>query len=54
MTSIGPWLLVVVEGPSEARSSRNGDEHGGVVLKIVEQAFGQECARERASCAGAM
>ncbi len=36
-----PFLLVVVDGPSEARDSTAGASSGGVVRSIIRQAFGE-------------
>jgi hypothetical protein len=35
-----PWLLVVVDGPSEIHDVRDGTDAGGVVRQIVRQGFG--------------
>lgn len=42
---VGDWLLVVVEGPSEAKDDVPGGERRGVVIKILEEVFGRECAQ---------
>lgn len=39
-----PWLLVVVEGPSEVRPGEDPDVAQGVVTKILAQSFGEDCA----------
>lgn len=44
MTSGYPFLLVVVDGPSEARDHLVGAEAGGVVHAIVRRVFGAEVA----------
>lgn len=41
MNRIGPWLLVVVEGPSEVGGD---EERRGAVTKLVARVFGTECA----------
>ncbi len=45
MTSGYPFLLVVVDGPSEARDALAGAEAGGVVRTILARVFGEEAAR---------
>lgn len=40
-----PFLLVAVDGPSEARDNVAGTEAGGVMHTIVRQVFGDEAAR---------
>lgn len=42
----GPWLLVVVEGPSEAKEGIQGVERQGGVIKIIAEVFGKECAQK--------
>lgn len=44
MTSGYPFLLVVVDGPSEARDDLTGAEAGGVVRSIIRRVFGAEVA----------
>jgi hypothetical protein len=41
---MAPWLLVVVDGPSEVRLGEDPDVARGVVTKILAQHFGEECA----------
>lgn len=45
MTPSYPYLLVVVDGPSEARDAAPGVEGGGVVRTIIARIFGPEVAR---------
>jgi hypothetical protein len=45
MTSPYPFLLVVVDGPSEAMDRASGVEPSGVVRKIIARAFGDDVAR---------
>lgn len=42
MNSATPFLLVVVDGPSEARDELQGIEAAGVVQSIIGQIFGRE------------
>lgn len=42
MSADTPWMLVLVEGPSEVGED---DDRAGVVTKIIESNFGAECAR---------
>lgn len=46
---LGEWLLIVVEGPSEAKEGAQGVERQGVVTKIIEDVFGKECAEKGAT-----
>jgi len=39
-----PWLLVVVDGPSEVRDARPGADGGGAIRRIVRAVFGTEAA----------
>jgi hypothetical protein len=43
-----PFLLVVVDGPSEARDAQAGAEAGGVVRTILARIFGEDAARSLA------
>jgi hypothetical protein len=45
MKSDVPFLLVVVDGPSEARDDIPGAESPGVVRTIIQQIFGDEVAK---------
>ncbi|MEZ4300773.1 MAG: hypothetical protein R3B70_37910 [Polyangiaceae bacterium] len=40
-----PYLLVLVEGPSEAQASASIDGEGGIVRAIIAHVFGSEVAR---------
>lgn len=42
---MSPWLLVVVDGPSEVRDAEEPDVARGVVTKILGHSFGDECVR---------
>ena len=42
--SDGAWLLVVVDGPSEVRRD-DGGRRDGVVVRLIAQIFGDECAQ---------
>jgi len=42
---MSPWLLVVVDGPSEVRDAEEPDVARGVVTKILGHSFGEECVR---------
>jgi hypothetical protein len=42
---MSPWLLVVVDGPSEVRDAEDPDVARGVVTKILAQSFGDEWVR---------
>jgi len=44
MTVTYPYLLVVVDGPSEARDATRGVESGGVVRKVIACIFGDDVA----------
>ena len=45
MTSRYPFLLVIVDGPSEAMDRASGVEPSGVVRKIIARSFGDDVAR---------
>ncbi len=39
-----PWLLVVVDGPSEVRDARPGADGGGAIRRIIREVFCTEAA----------